>query len=109
MESALYEENRRMHEEEDDWCLSEAYANIPVPEMGRNQQKDKRMVPITLLIACSIQRSESRRLMRVLLDSGGSHTIIHARALPPNVSPYVSEGGSREMQTIVGSFETKRE
>eukprot|EP00957_Ditylum_brightwellii_P204598 15340047-Ditylum_brightwellii.AAC.4 len=35
------------------------------------------MIPITLLLANTIQRCEIRKLMKVLLDSGGSGFMIH--------------------------------
>lgn len=39
-------------------------------------------IPRSLISCRSIHSYESRRLMTVLFDSDGSHTLIHSRCLP---------------------------
>ena len=60
------------------------------------------------MIARTIQHTESRRLLRVLFDSGGSHTLIHSRCLPKGCSPIVNQTGAQSLQTIAGSFVSNR-
>ena len=71
----------------------------------RKKQTD--VVPSTLMICQSVQQTESKRLMRVLLDSGGSHSLIHARMLPKGTNPVVLPG-PRNVNTIMGQFEANR-
>ena len=72
---------------------------IPVPKMMRKKWTD--VVPSTLMVCQSVQQMESKRLMRVLLDSGGSYSLIHARMLPKGANPVVLSG-TRNVKTIMG-------
>ena len=60
------------------------------------------------MIARTIQHTESRRLLCVLFDLGGSHTLIHSRCLPKGCSPIVNQTGTQSLQTIAGSFVSNR-
>eukprot|EP00957_Ditylum_brightwellii_P043500 3297962-Ditylum_brightwellii.AAC.1 len=75
--------------EEDKWFQWESYVGVPVPKGAVKKNAGER-VPVSLMIARQIQRCESRRLLKVLFDSGGNGSMIHSRALPPNVSPVVN-------------------
>eukprot|EP00957_Ditylum_brightwellii_P000359 27659-Ditylum_brightwellii.AAC.1 len=81
---------------------------MPVPKAAMGSSA-KLMIPVILLMAREIQFSESRCLLKVLLDSVSDHTMIHARALPLNVIPPKSNGGTRRMQALAGVLETSRE
>eukprot|EP00957_Ditylum_brightwellii_P209811 15363344-Ditylum_brightwellii.AAC.1 len=92
----------------DAWALNEAYAGMPLPKV-RAEPTPQHMIPITIMVARTIQRCESGRLLKKLFDSGGSHTLIHERALPLNASAVRSDKGKRQLQTIAGTFTTHQE
>ena len=60
------------------------------------------MVPVSLFAANTIQKKESRSLLRAMFDTGGSHTMIHAKVLPPGAVPLTQE--KRSFKTIAGNF-----
>ena len=70
-------------EHEKAWLMNDACSGIPVP---KQQEKVVDLVPITLMTVKTIQNQESRKLLRCLVDSGGSHTMIHSSCLPPGRS-----------------------
>eukprot|EP00957_Ditylum_brightwellii_P113704 8669458-Ditylum_brightwellii.AAC.1 len=94
-------------EEEEHWMMSKAYVGMPTPKV--RSEPAVHMIPMMLMMIREIQQCESRRLLKILFDSEGSHTLIHARVLPPNVCAVKDGEGKREMQTIEGSFTTNRE
>jgi len=47
--------------------------------------------PTTITTASTIQNHTSSQLMKTLLDSGGSHTVIQQRALPKGCVPTTSK------------------
>lgn len=61
-------------------------------------------IPVTLMIVHDIHGKLSNRLFKVLLDSGGSRTMIHIGALPPGVFPDTTE--QTIFKTIAGEFQT---
>ena len=54
-----------------------------------------------------IQNKESDRLLRVLFDSGASHTLIHSSALPLNTHLF-SLPHEEQCQTVAGTFTTSK-
>eukprot|EP00957_Ditylum_brightwellii_P200796 15306098-Ditylum_brightwellii.AAC.2 len=76
-------------EEEDAWFQWESYVGVPAPKVVVSKKAGERML-VSLMIAQQIQRCESRRLLKVLFDSGGNGSMIHSRALLPNASPVVN-------------------
>ncbi|MHA7927741.1 MAG: retropepsin-like aspartic protease, partial [Marinobacter sp.] len=94
-----------MESENESWWR-DAYAGIPTPKTISKRRKDA--VPSTLMVAKYIQNVESRRLLHVLFNPGGSHTLIHSRALPRGATPGTIEGGQRSLQTIAGTFASNR-
>ena len=65
--------------EENYFLQNEAYVGIPVPKV----QVDK--VPSTLMVVRKIGDQESKRVLRVLFDSGGSHTMINKNVMKYSV------------------------
>ena len=65
---------------DDDEDYYDNYLSIPTPKTTPAKRKDE--IPTTMMMAKWIQHNESRRLLKVLLDSGGSNTMIHASCLP---------------------------
>ena len=79
--------------------MNEAYSGIPVPKTTRD------VVPCTLLTTRLIQDRESGRLLRVLFDSGASHTLINAAALPLNTTTFQLPR-EENCQTVAGTFKS---
>ena len=75
--------------------------------MKTKTKEETGKTPITLVAAKQIQRQDSKRLLYALLDTGGSHTMIHARVLPKGATPSVMET-QRNFKTIAGNFATTR-
>ena len=76
---------------------------VPTPK-GASK---KIVVPGTIMIAKWIQGVESKRLLHVLFDSGGLHTLIHKRALPKGAHP--TAGGQLILKTASGVLKTNQE
>jgi hypothetical protein len=68
----------------------------------------KDFVPSSLLIARSIQGVESKRLLRVLFDSGGTNTLINSSCLPRGATPRRLIDGPTKLKTIAGDFLSTR-
>eukprot|EP00957_Ditylum_brightwellii_P092839 7068192-Ditylum_brightwellii.AAC.1 len=92
LDSYLVETNKPhlSSQEEEQWALREAYANLPTPKVSGTAMPPH-MIPITLMLVRSIL-----------------HTLIHARALLPNVCARSSKG-REELQTLMGVFMVQRE
>ena len=76
-----------------------------MPKMPKPERRD--LIPSILLMCRSIQQQESKRLLRVLLDSGGSHSLIHSSVLPKGATPLVLNN-VRNVNTIMGSYQANR-
>ena len=70
-----------------------------MPKLKKKRRTD--IAPSVLMMAQNIQHNESKRLMTVLLDSGGSHSLVHSKMLPKGATP-LSLPGVRKVDTIVG-------
>ena len=81
---------------------------IPVPKVSiKNMATEhKGKIPVTLLAAKTIQSHESRRLLRALFDSGGSHTMIRSSVLPKGATPTLHT--KKAFKTIAGNFLSSR-
>ena len=88
------------------WKTSE---NLDLNPNHSTQQKDevKNDIPSSLLTCGTIQNHESTRLMKVLMDSGGTHTMIHSRCLPVGAVPTLMNG-TRLINTIAGVIPANR-
>ena len=65
-------------------------------------------IPSTLLMCRKIQNHESNRILKILLDSGGSHTMIHSSCLPKGAVPSPLENGPVQFQTVAGMLQSQR-
>ena len=77
------------------------------PTIGE-ERKLPRLIPSTLMIVRQISGQTSMHLLHVLLDSGSTRIMINSRALPKGACPELLESTVKS-QTLVGSFETKRQ
>jgi hypothetical protein len=70
------------------------------------------LTPSTMLVIKYIQNMEGRTLLRVLFDSGASHTMIHSSCLPVGISTIgVSTHvlpSMEQCQTTSGTFDSSR-
>ena len=64
-------------------------------------------VPMTFLVAKTVNQHTSMRLLKVLLDSGGSATMAHERILPRGCTPTLLDNPTTST-TIAGTFTSKR-
>ena len=66
-------------------------------------------IPSTLLVCRLIQNQESLTPFKLLFDSGGSHTMIHSRCLPPGATPSLLQHGTANFQTVAGLLASNRQ
>ena len=74
-----------------------------------NKLEPENKIPSTLLVCRAIQNQESLTPFKILFDSGGSHTMIHARCLPPGATPSLLQDGPTKFQTIAGPLNSNRQ
>ena len=104
MEEENYE-NYTMNDDEDAWWWN-SYVSVPTPKL--KVKKPENVVPSTLMVARTIQGVESRRVLKVLLDSGGTHTLINSQVLPKGANPVTVSGGRRTFTTVAGKYTSSR-
>ena len=96
----------------DECSIAEVYANssFPVPKTTtRSKLKPYTdIIPSVLMMTRTIQEVESGKPLKVLLDSGGTHTMIHSSCLPKGATPHPLQDGARTLRTIAGDFMTTR-
>ena len=65
----------------------------------------KNLTPVTIMVVDTIGTIKSRRLLKVLLDSGSTTTLINKRCLPRACKPCpISQ--SRMVNTLAGSYQS---
>jgi len=88
-------------EEEEDINTLVSY-HIPVPKLTQPELPDN-MTPITIMLCKTIGLKPSSKLLRILMDSGTTKTLIHRRALPKDIQPKrLSE--SKPVSTLAGTM-----
>jgi len=65
----------------------------------------KRLTPITIMVIDTISSAKSRRILKVLLDSGSTTTLINRKCLPRSCQTCKIKQ-TREINTLAGSFST---
>ena len=63
------------------------------------------LTPITIMVVDTISAVKSRRLLKVLLDSGSTTTVINKKCLPKNCKTRKTSKG-RMVNTLAGSYNT---
>ncbi len=63
------------------------------------------LAPITIMVVDTISAVKSRRLLKVLLDSGSTTTLINKKCLPKNCKT-CKTSKSRMVSTLAGSYNT---
>ena len=78
-----------------------------IRHVGPSCPKSKRTVtPITIMICNTIGLKTSRKMLRVLLDSGSMKTLIHKDVVPEGAA-IVKLSKSKQCNTLSGSFQVK--
>ena len=72
---------------------------------NQNDSNNDNKIPSTLVVARAMQNHESFLPMKVLFDSGGSSTMIHACCLPVGAVPSLLPKKSK-FQTIAGALDS---
>jgi hypothetical protein len=88
-------------------CMDEVYAIAQVSDNDKEVDKPKKTVsqnltPVRIMVVDIIPSVRSRTLLRVLLDSGSTTTLINKRCLPRNCMPQ-KIASSRIVNTLAGS------
>ena len=87
----------------------DAKSEINSTKGGRNvtptTPQHRNLTPVTIMVADTIGAIRSRRLLRVLLDSGSTTTLINKRCLPKKYQP-CNISQSRMVNTLAGSYQS---
>jgi hypothetical protein len=91
---------------EDAYAISEENCD----EQGTNNKinvlpSQTNLAPITIMVVDTISSVKSRRLLKVLLDSGSTTTLINKKCLPKNCKT-CKTSHSRMVNTLAGSYNT---
>ena len=79
---------------------------VPTPKLDRPKGKRQRVVgtetltPVTILVAGTVGCCKSQRVIRALIDSGSSRTLISKKVVPKNAQP--KEITSKRFNTLAG-------
>ena len=73
----------------------------------QNPAEDNK-IPSTLLVCRTIQNQEALMLMKILMGSGASDTMIHSRCLPPGATPSLIPNGKTKFQTVADVLDSNR-
>ncbi len=89
-------------------CTDEVYAIAE--DNGSDKEVDKpkktapqNLTPVTIMVVDTISSVRSRRLLRVLLDSGSTTTLINKKILPRHCKP-CKIFSSRKVNTLAGTY-----
>ena len=67
-------------------------------------KNDIDLTPISTIVCKKIQGVESKRVLKVLFDSGASHTLIRKQVLPPRCIPQRLDPRQGLSSTVAGTF-----
>ena len=81
------------------YMAEEVHVKITTISQSRN------LTPVTIMVADTIGTIKSRRLLKVLLDSGSTTTLINKRCLPRKCQP-CKTSQSRMVNTLAGNYQS---
>ena len=100
-----------MTEDEKQFLLNDSILRAPAAKLTRESTDDamkkKRLSPVTLLLFKKIGGKDSGKLLRCLVDSGGSNTAINESAIPEDAEIKVDTNAT-PVATIGGTFNSNR-
>jgi hypothetical protein len=67
--------------------------------------QSRNLTPVTIMVADTIGTIKSRRLLKVLLDSGSTTTLINKQCLPRKCQP-CKTSQSRMVNTLAGNYQS---
>jgi hypothetical protein len=73
-------------------------------EDPHNPPLNKNLTPVTIMVVDTIGTIKSRKLLRVLLDSGSTTTLINKKCLPKQCKP--CQISNRTVNTLAGSYQS---
>eukprot|EP00970_Alexandrium_tamarense_P015712 scaffold5391_cov175-Alexandrium_tamarense.AAC.17 len=80
------------------------YRGIPIPKITTKVDKS-RYTPVTILMCDTIATLQSRKMLKVLFDSGSTRTLINRDCLPANAQANALEE-SKTFKTLAGELKT---
>jgi hypothetical protein len=91
-------------------CTDEVYAISE--DNGSDKEVDKpkknvlqNLTPVTIMMVDTISSVRSRRLLKILLDSGSTTTLVNKKCLPKKCRPcQISQ--NRMVNTLIGSYQS---
>ena len=122
-ESSLEEDNVSIQSDESDVesvghaVLSKVFDHymveyaVPTPKSDQPPAKRRRVVgtetltPVTILVAGTVGCCKSQRMLRALIDSGSSRTLISKKVVPRNAQP--KKITSKKFNTLAGQMTAK--
>jgi hypothetical protein len=90
-------------------CTDEEYAisedNCSDKEVGKPKKNvPQNLTPVTIMVVDTISSGRSRRLLKIILDSGSPATLVNKKCLPKKCRPcQISQ--SRIVNTLTGSYQ----
>jgi hypothetical protein len=87
----------------------EVYTNLDQPnakeamDVQSNKNSPTQLTPVTIMVVDTISSVKSRILLKFLLDSGSTSTMINRKCLPINCQT-CKISKSRKMETLAGSY-----
>ena len=72
-------------------------------DIKSNKNSPKQLTPVTIMVVDTISSVKSRILLKVLLDSGSTSTMINRKCLPRNCQT-CKISKSRKISTLAGSY-----
>ncbi len=92
-------------------CTDEVYVYAISEDNGSDKEVDKpgknvrqNLTPVTIMVVDTISSVRSRRLLKVLLDSGATTTLVNKKILPQKCRP-CQKSQSRMVNTLAGSYQ----
>jgi hypothetical protein len=80
------------------------YRGLPIPKITTKVDKS-RYTPVTILMWDTIATLQSRKMLKVLFDSGSTRTLINRDCLPANAQAKALEE-SKTFKTLAGELKT---
>jgi hypothetical protein len=72
-------------------------------DVNSNENIPKQLTPVTIMVVGTISSVKSRILLKVLLDSGSTTTMINRKCLP-RICQTCKISNSRKIGTLAGSY-----
>ena len=96
-----------MTTEEQGFLLNDSILRVPTPKQtSENRMKVQDLSPTALILVRVIGDLECKRMLRILLDSGGTYTLVNKRAIPQGAK-ILAISNPASKTTAAGNFTPK--